>query len=130
MKKKNKSNGRIWIALALCFSVLLSVAAPVTAMVGDKGEDVPRPDRSEADTSYRGWITVPEEDVVAGADVPQTGQTIGMREEKHFCVTVPEAGDYAIVLTYAMEKPAVLDATVTVSLLSGGDTVHHGFSVP
>ena len=123
MKKKNKGKGRLWIGLALCFSVLLSVAVPVAAVAADGAKDLPRPDRAEVDTSYRGWVTVPEEDTVACADVVQGGVSVGMKEEKRFSVTVPEAGDYAIVLKYAMEEAAVLDATVTVSLLSGGDTV-------
>lgn len=123
MKKKNKGKGRLWIGLALCFSVLLSVVVPVAAVAADGGKDLPRPDRAEVDTSYRGWVTVPEEDTVACADVAQGGVSVGMKEEKRFSVTVPEAGDYAIVLKYAMEEAAVLDATVTVSLLSGGDTV-------
>ena len=59
MKKKNKGKGRVWIALALCFSVLLSVAVPVAAVAADGGKELPRPDRAEVDTSYRGWVTVP-----------------------------------------------------------------------
>ena len=118
MQKKNKGMGRRWMALVLCFSVLLSIGIPVTALASTSGEDVPRPDRAEADTAFRGWITVPEADIVASAEVAQGGVTVGIKEEKCFSVAVPEAGDYAIVLTYAMTGNAVLDSTVTVKLLT------------
>ena len=121
MQKKNKSKRRGWIALVLCFSVLLSAAVPVAAATFDGGKDLPRPDRAEADTSYRGWITVPEEDTVARAEVAEGGVLIGTGEEKRFSVDVPAAGDYAVVLTYAMKEAAVLDATVTVQLQASGN---------
>ena len=66
---------------------------------------------------------MPEEDIVAQAEVAEAGESIGIREEKEFPVTVPKAGDYAIVLTYAMKVAAVLDSTVTVSQLSPEGTV-------
>ena len=90
---------------------------PVTAMASSSA-DMPRPERAEADTAYRGWVTVPEADTVAEAEVPEAGESIGIREEKEFAVTVPAAGDYAVVLTYAMQNNAVLDSTVNVNHLS------------
>ena len=93
-------------------------------MAGSVEKEVPRPIRAEADTSFRGWLTVPEQDMVAEAEVPESGEKIGIGEEKRFFVTVPAAGDYAIVLTYTLTEAAVLDTTITVSQLSpDGETV-------
>lgn len=123
MQGKNKSNKTRWIAYALCFAIALIAGISVIALSGDSGEEIPRPDRAAADTAYRSWVTVPEEDIVAQAEVAEAGESIGIREEKEFPVTVPKAGDYAIVLTYAMKDAAVLDSTVTVSQLSPEGTV-------
>lgn len=120
MKKKNKGNVLRWLALALCFSILFAIVALVAVVAVEDTGEISRPDRAVADTQYRGWITVPQEDVVALAQVPQGGEQLAMGEEKRFSVHMPAAGDYAIVLTYAMQEPTVLDATVTVTLRSAG----------
>ena len=123
MKGKSKPTSLKWIAIILCCAIVLSVIALVIANTGKSGE-VSRPNRVEVDTSYRGWVTVPQEDVVAEAEIAQGGESIGIKEEKCFPITVPETGDYGIVLTYAMKKGSVLDSTVAVTQLSpDGDTV-------
>ena len=118
MQEKNKRITRRLMALALSFSVLVSMGLPVAAASGDVGEEIPRPVRAGADTTFRGWVTVPEADTVAIAELSENGEKIGIREEKTFPVTVPAAGTYAVVLTYAMTEPSVLESTVTVTLRS------------
>ena len=115
MEQKNKRSVFRWIALGLCAAVLLSVIAFIVVTIVSIDGTIARPVRAQADTSFRGWVTVPEEDVIAQAQIDQAGESIGLKEEKCFNITVPQAGDYAIVLTYAMEKGAVLDSTVTVT---------------
>ena len=117
MQENHKRKGYGRIALVLCVSILLSMGIPVAAVAGSS-EEFPRPERAAVDTTYRSWVTVPEADVVAEADVPEVGESIAIREEKEFAVTVPATGDYAVVLTYAMQNNAVLDSTVTVNHLS------------
>ena len=118
MREKYKSRRNRIISLVLCFCMLLSIGIPVTAIAAETTEDIPRSERVEADTSYRGWITVPKEDIVVEAVVAPKGERIGIKEEKSFDITVPKTGDYAIVLTYAMEEAAVLDSTITINQLS------------
>lgn len=118
MQKKSKGQRFKWIAWVLCLSVLLAICIPVLVLISDSGDEIVRPDRVEADTSYHGWITVPEADTVATAQIPQGGQSIGMKEEKIFDITVPQAGDYAVAMTYTMPKAAVLDSTITLTQLS------------
>lgn len=112
-----------WIAGILGGLLLLALCIGVTVLLSDSGEKILRPTRVEADTQFSQWITIPQEDTVAVAEISQGGQSIGMKEEKTFDVTVPEAGDYAIALTYSLPKAAVLDNTVTVTLLSGEASV-------
>mgnify|MGYP003289870345 CR=1 FL=1 len=118
MPEKNKRKKYRWLALAVCITVLLSIVIAVMAVTGNSEEEVPRPVRAGADTSYRGWLTVSEENLVAAAEIAQSGESIGIKEEQCFTVSIPKSGDYTVVLTYAMEKPAVLDSTVTVRQLN------------
>lgn len=103
----------------LCAAALL-LAGLITLIAMSSGEDgeIPRPVRTGADTQYRGWVTVPEESVIAEARVAAGGEAIGFQEEKRFSITVPREGDYALAMTYRMDEPAVLDHTVTVNQLS------------
>ncbi len=118
MEKKSMRRRFKWIALALGITLLLAICISVIVLIGDMNGEIVRPDRGAADTSYRGWLTVPQEDTVAAARIPEGGQNIGMKEEKVFDITVPGAGDYAIALTYTLPEAAVLDSTVTVTQMS------------
>ena len=118
MQKKSMSRRFKWIAWILGISLLLAMCISVIVLISDADAEIVRPTRVEADTAYGGWITVPEEDTVATAQISQGGQSIDMKEEKIFDITVPQAGDYAIALTYTLPKAAVLDSTVAVTQLS------------
>ena len=115
MQKKSMSRHSKWIAWVLCVSILLAICVPVIVLIRDMGKGIVRPTRVKADTTYRGWITVPQEDTVAAAQISEGGESIDMKEEKLFDITVPKAGDYSIALTYTLPKAAVLDNTITVT---------------
>ena len=124
MQKKQMSQRTKWILRILSVILAIAICIPIFAIIGGADEEIVRPTRAEADTAYRGWLTVPEEDTIAAAQIPQEGQSIEMKEEKVFDITLPEAGNYAIALTYHLPKAAVLDHTIVVSQLSAeGETV-------
>ena len=118
MKKKEKPRRLRWLVGALCVFLLAAVCVPVVGVIRDSGKGIQRPERAEADTAFRGWVTVPEGDVIARADIPQGGQSLSMQQEQVFTVTVPQAGEYAIALGYTLPKAAVLDSTVTLTQLT------------
>ncbi len=117
MQKESKSYFK-WIAWILCAVVLLGICIFIIVLVSDINGEIVRPTREEADTAYRSWLTIPKEDTIAVAQVPQDGQSIEMKEEKVFDISVPQAGEYAIALTYTLPEAAVLDNTITVTQLS------------
>ena len=69
MQKKSMSRHSKWIAWVLCVSILLAICVPVIVLIRDMGKGIVRPTRVKADTTYRGWITVPQEDTVAAAQI-------------------------------------------------------------
>ena len=52
MQKKSKGQRFKWIAWVLCLSVLLAICIPVLILISDSGDEIVRPDRVEADTSF------------------------------------------------------------------------------
>lgn len=122
-RKSRKEIAKRWIASILVLVMMLSVGFPSVKTIAAATEEAPRPVREEADTAYRGWISVAEEDIVAEEILESLGADIGIKEEKIFDISVPKAGDYAILLTYAMKEAAVLDSTVTVNQLSADGSI-------
>lgn len=121
MQKKSMKKWILWIALVLC---VFAICIPLIILLSDLGGEIVRPTRVKADTAYRGWVTIPQEDTVATVSISEGGLSIGLKEEVIFDITMPEAGDYAIVLTYTLPEAAVLDNTVTVTHLSAeGETL-------
>lgn len=118
MQKKQKFLQKKWIAWILCISILLAICVPLIVMISGMNGKIVRPTRMEADTQLHSWVAVPQEDTVAAAQIPQGGQSLDMKQDFTFDVSVPQAGDYAIALTYALPKSAVLDNTVSVTQLS------------
>lgn len=124
MQEKSKSQRKKWIAGIIVVCLLLALCIPVIVVRIDINKGVVRPNRVAADTTYRGWVTVPDTDTVAAVELPQEGQSIEMKEEKAFDITVPTAGDYAVALTYTLPEAAVLDNTILISQLSAeGETI-------
>ena len=87
MKKKDKPRRLRWLVGALCVFLLAAVCVPVVGVIRDSGKGIQRPERAEADTAFRGWVTIPEGDVIAQADIPQGGQSLSMQQEQVFAVT-------------------------------------------
>ncbi|MBO5200477.1 MAG: extracellular solute-binding protein [Clostridia bacterium] len=121
MKPKTK----IWalrrlVAVTVAF-VMLLVVGITPAMAASPAElDVERPVRADADTSFKGWLTIPESNVVAEALVPEN-TTLMPEESIELTVDVPSKGEYAIVLTYRPTEKVMLDSTVTVTLFGEED---------
>lgn len=119
MKKKANKKQVIWITAAVLVLALLCTVVAVWVDAAAATKNVARPNRPDADTGFYGWLTVPQEAIVAEAQIPEGGISIAPKEEKQFAVTVPKAGNYAIVLTYRTEENVVLDSTVTVCPTDG-----------
>lgn len=94
-------------ALALLF--LLPTVQSAAAM------EVERPERTQADDSLYGWLTVPEEDTVARAELPEQGLALTEGQSVSLTLDIPQAGEYAVVLSYHADQNVVLDSTMTVA---------------
>lgn len=70
-------------ALALLF--LLPTVQSAAAM------EVERPERTQADTAYYGWLTVPEEDTVARAELPEQGLALTEGQSVSLTLDIPQA---------------------------------------
>ncbi|MBQ8804053.1 MAG: extracellular solute-binding protein [Tyzzerella sp.] len=103
-----------FVAILLVLVMVLSLGISAIAAEGSDS-DFERPVRAEADTSYRGWLTVPEDSVAATAKLPAEEVTLAVGEELALDFEVPKAGDYAVAFTYHMVENTVLDSTVTVT---------------
>ena len=109
-KKRHRYGKRI---LAMLMVLIMSFAAP---NVSEVSSTVQRPSRhSQSDTSYRGWITIDENMFVATSSAAQMTVKEGcpeITEETALLkpgdsvdveITIPETGDYAVVLEYKMD---------------------------
>ena len=122
-KKRHRYGKRI---LAMLMVLIMSFAAP---NVSEVSSTVQRPSRhSQSDTSYRGWITIDENMFVATSSAAQMTVKEGcpeITEETALLkpgdsvdveITIPETGDYAVVLEYKMIDGRLLDSTAEVTV--------------
>jgi len=103
-----------FIASVLAFVLVMTAGIPVVSAASSEKKDFERPERVSADTSFKGWLTVPEDSVVASAKLSEE-VTMEVGEEKTLEFDVPKKGTYAVALTYQMVEKTVLDSTVTVT---------------
>ncbi len=99
---------RSMLAGALALFFLLPTVQNAAAM------EVERPERTQADTSYYGWLTVPEEDTVARAELPEQGLALTEGQTVSLTLDIPQAGEYAVAVSYHADQNVVLDSTMTV----------------
>lgn len=111
MKTKNMKK---LFASVLAFVLVMSTGIPVVSAASSEKNEFERPERVSADTSFKGWLTVPEESVVASAKLPKE-VTLAVGEEISLEFDVPKKGSYAVALTYQMVEKTVLDSTMTVT---------------
>ena len=120
MKTKNMKK---FLASVLSIVLVMTTGIPVVSAASSEKKDFERPERVSADTSFKGWLTVPENSVVASTKLSEE-VTMKVGEEKTLEFDVPKKGTYAIALTYQMVDKTVLDSTVTVTQMDeGGETV-------
>lgn len=120
MKTKNMKK---FLASVLSIVLVMTTGIPVVSAASSEKKDFERPERVSADTSFKGWLTVPENSVVASTKLSEE-VTMKVGEEKTLEFDVPKKGTYAITLTYQMVDKTVLDSTVTVTQMDeGGETV-------
>lgn len=111
------------LASVLASVLVMSAGNPVVLAASSEKNDFERPERAATDTSFKGWLTLPEGAVVASAKLSEE-VTMKVGEEKILEFDVPKKGTYAIALTYQMVEKTVLDSTVTVTQKDeAGETV-------
>lgn len=79
---------------AACRSVLAGALALfflLPAVQNAAAMEVERPERTQADTSYYGWLTVPEEDTVARAELPEQGLALTEGQTVSLTLDIPQA---------------------------------------
>ncbi len=81
---------------------------------------VERPERAAADVSYHSWLTVPEEDTVAQAAIPEQGIALKEDQPVSFKLNIPQSGSYALAVVYHTDTDVILDSTLTVSWADSG----------
>lgn len=94
---------RSMLAGALALFFLLPAVQNAAAM------EVERPERTQADTSYYGWLTVPEEDTVAQAELPEQGLALTEGQTVSLTLDIPQTGEYAVAVSYHADQNVVLD---------------------
>lgn len=123
-RKRRRGTALLLAVLLACFTAAPAVLAQDTG----KGQELPegqaaKPVRQEADTSLRGWVTVPKGQAVQDR-IPEDGILLAPGEETALGLEVARAGQYAVALTWFMEEEAMLEATLTVELLApDGETI-------
>ncbi len=111
MKTKNMKK---FLASVLSIVLVMTAGIPVVSAASSEKNEFERPERVAADTSFKEWLTVPEDSVVASAKLSEE-VTMEVGEEKTLEFDVPKKGTYAVALTYQMVEKTVLDSTVTVT---------------
>lgn len=116
--------GRPLLAVGMVLTLCIGPFTDVRAV----SADTERPRRTQADTMYRGWITIDDSTIVAtaapsamraaeGAPVFDTEAVLiqpGESVQAH--VHVPQAGTYAVVLDYRLADDLLIDSTAEVML--------------
>ena len=102
------------LASVLASVLVMTTGIPVVSAASSEKNDFDRPERVSANTSFKGWVTVSEDSVVALAKLKDE-TTLSVGEELTLEFHVPKKGTYGVALTYQMVEKTVLDSTVTVT---------------
>lgn len=118
-RRWNRRKLAVLVAVAMCFAVPgISLAA--------SGDDI-RPWRTQLDTSYRGWMTIDNDDIVAKAtpadmtvregepDISEETVLMQPGDSVDIKIAVPKAGEYSVVLEYKVTDGRMLDSAVEVT---------------
>ena len=125
MKMCMKSIYRL-LSFLLVLSLVIVPFCSVSASAESKEKTPIR--KSTADTSYRGWINIDDNDIVASASavamskisgtptLEEGGYYLSPNDEVSASVAVPSAGKYAVVLDYQVVEGQLSDSTVEVTV--------------
>ncbi len=116
----------IAIITSICLVAVL-IALPLQTLGAVTAAGVVRPKRAEADSSYKGWITIPEESVIYKTD--ESDALIKADESNTFTVEVPKKGKYFIAFTYKPQESVMLDSDCKVELIAN-DEIKQSFNSP
>ncbi len=130
MRKIKKSLIRI-IAIISSIALLVgAVSVPlIDAVAASNNWKIERPVRAKTDTSFKNWITIPEEDILGKATI-EGEQLIEIDKYKDFELTAKEKGKYFVAISYKPKESVMLDSDCRVEHISADNTVIKSFIAP